>query len=80
MKRLNLFLMLLALASCTWAQTKAQYTERLDSIVTYESQTTSQKVQKFEFGYNAKGQVAQILYYKWDEGGLVLDQQTRVFL
>lgn len=79
MKRLNLFLMLLALASCTWAQTKAQYTERLDSIVTYESQTTSQKVQKFEFGYNAKGQVAQILYYKWDEGGWFLTNKREYF-
>ena len=36
MKRLNLFLILLALASCAWAQTKARYTERLDSIVVYE--------------------------------------------
>ena len=79
MKRLNLFLMLLALASCTWAQTKAQYTERLDSIVTYESQTTSQKVQKFEFGYNARGQVAQILYYKWDEGGWFLTNKREYF-
>ncbi len=33
MKRLNLFLILLALASCAWAQTKARYTERLDSII-----------------------------------------------
>ena len=79
MKRLNLFLMLLALASCTWAQTKAQYTERLDSIVTYESQTTSPKVQKFEFGYNARGQVAQILYYKWDEGGWFLTNKREYF-
>ena len=80
MKRLaTLFLVFLPTLGIE-AQTKARYTERLDSIVTYESQTTSQKVQKFEFGYNARGQVAQILYYRWDEGGLVLDQQTRVFL
>ena len=67
MKRLNLFLIMLALVQIAWAQTK--YTERLDSIVTDESRTTYKKVRKFEFGYNAKGQVAQILYYKWDEGG-----------
>ncbi len=51
----------------------------LDSIVTYESQTTSQKVQKFEFGYNARGQVAQILYYKWDEGGWFLTNKREYF-
>ena len=67
MKRFNLFLILLVLVSCGWAQTK--FTERLDSIVTDESRTTYKKVRKFEFGYNAKGQVAQILYYKWDEDG-----------
>ena len=74
MKRFHLFLILLALASSGWAQTK--YTERLDSIVTYEywmpSNNTSTKFKnylKFEFSYNVKGQVEQILYYKWDEGG-----------
>ena len=36
MKRINLFLILLALASCAWAQTKVRYTESLDSIVVYE--------------------------------------------
>lgn len=79
MKRLaTLFLVFLPTLGIE-AQTKAQYTERLDSIVTYESQTTSQKVQKFEFGYNAKGQVAQILYYKWDEGGWFLTNKREYF-
>ena len=82
MKRLNLFLILLALASCAWAQTKARYTERLDSIVVYEywmpsfeNLTTYKNYLKSEFSYNAKGQVEQILYYKrWedDEGGWFL--------
>ena len=75
MKRINLFLILLALASCAWAQTKARYTERLDSIVVYEywmpsfeNLTTYKNYLKSEFIYNAKGQVAQILYYKrWDD-------------
>jgi hypothetical protein len=58
---------MLALVQTAWAQTK--FTERLDSIVTDESRTTYKKVRKFEFGYNAKGQVAQVLYYRWDEGG-----------
>ena len=79
MKRLaTLFLVFLPTLGIE-AQTKAQYTERLDSIVTYESQTTSQKVQKFEFGYNARGQVAQILYYKWDEGGWFLTNKREYF-
>lgn len=79
MKRLaTLFLVFLPTLGIE-AQTKAQYTERLDSIVTYESQTTSQKVQKFEFGYNARGQVAQILYYRWDEGGWFLTNKREFF-
>ena len=79
MKRLaTLFLVFLPTLGIE-AQTKAQYTERLDSIVTYESQTTSQKVQKFEFGYNARGQVAQILYYRWDEGGWFLTNKREYF-
>ena len=79
MKRLaTLFLVFLPTLGIE-AQTKAQYTERLDSIVTYESQTTSPKVQKFEFGYNARGQVAQILYYRWDEGGWFLTNKREYF-
>ena len=79
MKRLaTLFLIFLPTLGIE-AQTKAQYTERLDSIVTYESQTTSPKVQKFEFGYNARGQVAQILYYRWDEGGWFLTNKREYF-
>ena len=79
MKRLaTLFLVFLPTLGIE-AQTKMPYSERLDSIVTYESQTTSQKVQKFEFGYNARGQVAQILYYKWDEGGWFLTNKREYF-
>ena len=89
MKRINLFLSLLALASCAWAQTKARYTERLDSIVVYEywmpsfeNLITSKNYLKSEFSYNAKGQVAQILYYKrWedDEGGWFLTNKREYF-
>ena len=89
MKRLNLFLILLALASCAWAQTKARYTERLDSIVVYEywmpsfeNLTTYKNYLKSEFSYNAKGQVEQILYYKrWedDEGGWFLTNKREYF-
>ena len=89
MKRLNLFLILLALASCAWAQTKARYTERLDSIVVYEywmpsfeNLTTYKSYLKSEFSYNAKGQVEQILYYKrWedDEGGWFLTNKREYF-
>ena len=89
MKRLNLFLILLALASCAWAQTKARYTERLDSIVVYEywmpsfeNLTTYKNYLKSEFSYNAKGQVEQILYYKrWedDEGGWFLTNKRVYF-
>lgn len=79
MKRLaTLFLVFLPTLGIE-AQTKMPYSERLDSIVTYESQTTSQKVQKFEFGYNARGQVAQILYYRWDEGGWFLTNKREYF-
>ena len=79
MKRLaTLFLVFLPTLGIE-AQTKMPYSERLDSIVTYESQTTSPKVQKFEFGYNARGQVAQILYYKWDEGGWFLTNKREYF-
>ena len=64
MKRLNLFLILLALASCAWAQTKARYTERLDSII---SDDEFGRPSKFVFHYNAEGQLAELLYYgKWD--------------
>ena len=64
MKRLNLFLILLALASCAWAQTKARYTERLDSII---SDVEFGRPSKFVFHYNAEGQLAELLYYgKWD--------------
>ena len=89
MKRLNLFLILLALASCAWAQTKARYTERLDSIVVYEywmpsfeNLITCKNYLKSEFSYNAKGQVEQILYYKrWedDEGGWFLTNKREYF-
>ena len=89
MKRINLFLILLALASCAWAQTKARYTERLDSIVVYEywmpsfeNLTTYKNYLKSEFSYNAKGQVEQILYYKrWedDEGGWFLTNKREYF-
>ena len=81
MKRLNLFLILLALASCAWAQTKARYTERLDSIIAW-AQTKARYTErldsiisdvefgrpsKFVFHYNAEGQLAELLYYgKWD--------------
>ena len=61
MKKLSFILILLALASCTWAQTKAHYTERLDSIVVYEywmpfieNLTTYKNYLKSEFSYNAK--------------------------
>ena len=64
MKRLNLFLILLALASCAWAQTKARYTERLDSII---SDDELGRPSKFVFHYNEEGQLAELLYYgKWD--------------
>ena len=64
MKRINLFLILLALASCAWAQTKARYTERLDSII---SDVEFGRPSKFVFHYNAEGQLAELLYYgKWD--------------
>ena len=89
MKRLNLFLILLALASCAWPQTKARYTERLDSIVVYEywmpsfeNLITCKNYLKSEFSYNAKGQVEQILYYKrWedDEGGWFLTNKREYF-
>lgn len=89
MQRLNLFLILLALASCAWAQTKARYTERLDSIVVYEywmpsfeNLITCKNYLKSEFSYNAKGQAEQILYYKrWedDEGGWFLTNKHEYF-
>ena len=89
MKKLSFILILLALASCTWAQTKAHYTERLDSIVVYEywmpfieNLTTYKNYLKSEFSYNAKGQVEQILYYKrWDddEGGWFLTNKHEYF-
>ena len=62
MKRFNLFLILLVLASCAWAQTK--YTERLDSIVTdFEYGRTV----KYVFHYDEEGRLAERLFYAmWD--------------
>ncbi len=79
MKRLaTLFLVFLPTLGIE-AQTKAHYTERLDSIVvdeywmpSIENLITCKNYLKSEFIYNAEGQVEQILYYKrWDddEGG-----------
>ena len=89
MKKLSFILILLALVSCAWAQTKAQYTERLDSIVvdeywmpSIENLTTYKNYLKSEFIYNAEGQVEQILYYKrWDddEGGWFLTNKDEYF-
>ena len=89
MKKLSFILILLALVSCAWAQTKAHYTERLDSIVvdeywmpSIENLTTYKNYLKSEFIYNAEGQVEQILYYKrWDddEGGWFLTNKDEYF-
>lgn len=89
MKRLaTLFLVLLPTLGIE-AQTKAQYTERLDSIVvdeywmpSIENLTTYKNYLKSEFIYNAEGQVEQILYYKrWDddEGGWFLTNKDEYF-
>lgn len=77
MKKFTITLILSALVQFTWAQTK--YTERLDSIVKYENQMTYKNVRKYEFGYNAKGQVEQILYYRWDEGSWSLTNKREYF-
>ena len=77
MKRLHLFLILLALASSGWAQTK--YAERLDSVVMSDSGNPSIKFWKYELGYNAKGQVEQVLYSRWDEGGWSLRTKDEYF-
>ena len=71
MKRLNLFLILLALASCAWAQTKARYTERLDSIISDEE---FGRPSKFVFHYNAEGGEQRI--YAYDEKGRVTTVTT----
>ena len=76
MKRLaTLFLVFLPTLGIE-AQTKAPYTERLDSIVvdeywmpSIENLTTYKNYLKSEFIYNAEGQVEQILYYK---GGMMM--------
>lgn len=73
MKKLSFILILLALASCTWAQTKAHYTERLDSIVFHWS------TRKVEFAYNAKGQTERILYYRWEENGWLLTNKREYY-
>ena len=73
MKKLSFILILLALASCTWAQTKAHYTERLDSIVFHWS------TRKVEFAYNAKGQTERILYYRWEEDGWLLTNKREYY-
>lgn len=62
MKRFNLFLILLVLASCAWAQTK--YTQRLDSII---SDVAYGRPSKFVFHYDEEGRLVEQLYYgKWD--------------
>ena len=64
MKKLSFILILLALVSCAWAQTK--YTERLDSIVVRDDNQPEQ-TRKFEFSYTEEGKVERILYYDWTE-------------
>ena len=64
MKKLSFILILLALASCTWAQTKAHYTERLDSII---SDDEFGRPSKFVFHYDEGGRLVEQLYFsKWD--------------
>ncbi len=65
MKRLNLFLILLALASCAWAQTKARYTERLDSIIKWDGKWANgeQRI----YAYDEKGRVTTVTTYSLDE-------------
>ena len=75
MKRLaTLFLVFLPTLGIE-AQTKARYTERLDSIVTYGVWTE----RKIEFAYNVKGQTEQILYYKRNEDGWSLTNKREYF-
>ena len=75
MKRLaSLFLVLLPTLSIG-AQTKASYTERLDSIVMYDHRYK----RKIEFAYNGKGQTAQILYYRENEDGWSLTNKREYF-
>lgn len=75
MKRLaTLFLVFLPTLGIE-AQTKARYTERLDSIVTYGVWTE----RKIEFAYNVKGQTEQILYYKRNEDGWSLTNKREYY-
>ena len=75
MKRLaTLFIVLLPTLGIG-AQTKAPYTERLDSIVTYGVWTE----RKIEFAYNVKGQTEQILYYQRNEDGWSLTNKREYF-
>ena len=78
MKRFNLFIILLALVQVAGAQ-KNQYTERLDSIVMSDSGNPSIKFWKHELGYNTKGQVEQVLYSRWKEGGWSLRTKDAYF-
>ena len=59
MKKLSFILMLLALTSCGWAQTK--YTERLDSIVVRDENVPDNS-RKFEFSYTEEGKVDARLF------------------
>ena len=54
MKRFNLFLILLALTSCAWAQTK--YTQRLDSII---SDVPGGNPSKYVFHYDEEGRLVE---------------------
>ena len=65
MKRLNLFLIMLALMQIAWAQ-KRLYVGQLDSIVVRDDNQPEQ-TRKFEFSYTEKGKVERILYYDWNE-------------
>ena len=74
MKRFNLFLILLALASCGWAQTK--YTERLDSII---SDVAYAGPSKFVFHYDKEGRLVEQLYYRKLEDGKWMNGDQRLY-
>ena len=73
LKRLATLLLVLLPTLGIWAQTKAQYTERLDSIVFHWS------TRKVEFAYNEKGQTERILYYSREENGWSLTNKREYY-
>ena len=81
MKRFNLFLILIVLASCAWAQTK--YTQRLDSII---SDVPGGDPSKYVFHYDEEGRLVELLFYskrngEWTNGEqqlYVYDEKGRV--